>query len=101
MIKNFNLKALFWEIPLIGLAFLVLKLEIATYSNTRGSIGELLLYPNQKNVLFVSYSIVAVLGSSLILINNKIVKIVLAFLILFILLLFYPSFDMTGEETPF
>jgi hypothetical protein len=99
--KKFNFKALLWELPLIALAFWVLKLEIATYSNLKGSIGESLLYPNQKNVMVVSYSIVAVLGASLILFNNKIVKIVLVCLILFILLLFYPIFDMEGEETPF
>jgi hypothetical protein len=99
--ENAIIKGLIWKVPLIGIAILALHYEVASYTNTKGSIGELILNPNQENAFLISSTITLLLGITLIFVKNKLFKIVLVGLVCFILLLFYPSFDMQGVDHAF
>ncbi len=99
--KSTLIKGLIWKVPFLTLAVIILYFEVDSYNNTKGSIGELLLYPNQENAFLVSATFTLVLGIALILIKNRPLTIVLAGLICLIVLLFFPSFDMQGVEQPF
>jgi hypothetical protein len=90
-----------WKILVIALAFVALYFEIDSYTNTKGSIGELMLYPNQDNALIVAYIWLALTGITLLLARNTIMKIVAIVLIILCVALFYPSFDMQGVDHAF
>jgi hypothetical protein len=99
--NNTFLNSLIWKIPLVFLAFLILYFEVNAYTNTKGSIGELLLHPNQSNVFLFSSSLITILGLILVFNKSKTGTIILIGLICLVLILFYPSFDMRGVENPF
>lgn len=99
--KNSIVKGLFWKVPLVVLAILILYFEVDAYTNTKGSLGELLLYPNQENAFLISATLTAVLGITLMFVKSQTYTFVLVGLICIIILLFYPIFDMQGVEHPF
>ena len=99
--KNKFLKGVFWKIPIVSIAIFILHYEIDAYTNTKGSIGELLLYPNQENAFLISSTLTSILGFILCFTKSKVVILIIICLICFILLLFYPSFEMEEIDHSF
>lgn len=99
MIKAKN--GIFWKVGLIVISILILFFEIDSYTNTRGSVGELILYPNQDKAMFIGCTIIIISGIILIFSKKQAIIISAITIILFTLLLFYPSFDMEGVEHTF
>jgi hypothetical protein len=100
LINTMNQKLILWKTFFIVLALVVLYFEVNSYTNTRGSIGELLLYPNQAYAFEIGLSLVLVFGIILLYIENRALVIILLLIICFIVLLFYPIYDMEGLDQP-
>lgn len=98
--KTFR-RGLLWKIPFVSLAILILYYEIDAYTSTKGSIGELLLYSNQDKSFLISASITAILGFIMLFVKSKTLTIILICIICFVLLLFFPLFDMEGVNHSF
>ncbi len=95
------LKSLIWKLPIIAIVIFAVIFEIKSYTNTKGSIGELFLYPNTDKSLVVSITLVGLAG--LVLIFAKNLRLIKASVILILLtvFLFYPIMDMEGIDNPF
>lgn len=89
---------IFWKVGLILLSILILFFEIDSYTNTRGSIGQLILYPNQDKVMFIGSTAILISGIAFIFAENRFLRISSFVIIVLTLLLFYPSFDMQGVD---
>ena len=94
-------KELLWKIPFVGFAIFLLFVEVASYTATKGSIGELIAYPNYENAFMIGSALILIIGTVLIFVRNRIVKIVLVAFICLVLGLFYPIFEMHGVEHSF
>jgi hypothetical protein len=99
--KNTIIKRLIWVIPFTSLAILTLYFEINSYTNTKGSFGELFLYPYHEKSFLISAAATVIIGLTLIFIKSKMITYILVGLICFIVFLFYPFFEMRGIENPF
>jgi hypothetical protein len=89
------------KILIIGLSIIFLYFEVRTYSNTIGSFGEMFSYPNPKSAFHFGVSLVSVFGFLLLWTKKFKFELVLAIIILFIVALFYPIFDMRGIDNSF
>lgn len=99
--KDYSWKLLIIKLFIIASAYSVVYLEIRTYTNLVTSIGEMIFNTDYKNVLI--YSFVCLSIPSLIILFGKTKMsfyISLVFLML-ILLIFYPSINLEGQDVVF
>ncbi len=88
------------RIALSLLGFGILKVEISLHSRMRFSIGELFFHEkdNLFNIVLISFLCLSVLF----VFSRKILwRNLFAFILLIILLLFIPFFDLTGQDIVF
>jgi hypothetical protein len=99
--KNALLNGLIWKLPLIGLSILLLHVEVKEYTDTKGSIGQLMLLSYHEHSFLLGSVMILVVGLALLLTRNEVVKIVLVCIICFLVFLFFPSWDMQGVTEAF
>jgi hypothetical protein len=84
----------------IALCFFCIYFELKSYNNLRGSFGEYALLNYKPTMHFIAYVSLVIPSVIWLFSKNRILSILMIGLMLFIVLFFYPLFDMTGVENP-
>jgi hypothetical protein len=95
---------LFLKVFIVLTSFRVLDYELSCYSNTISSFGHAFFYSSGSSFSAIdkTANIVLIIVSSLFIIyNNRTWNIVLFVVLWLVVLIFYPSLDMTGVNNPF
>ncbi|MDF3026860.1 MAG: hypothetical protein K0S23_1167 [Fluviicola sp.] len=88
------------KLMFITFCFFCLYLELKSYNNMRGSMGEYMLLNHKSIMHSIAYASLSIPTIIWLFSKNRILSILMIGFILFILLFFYPIFDMTGVENP-